>query len=372
MQFKWGWAAHGGTLAAVGLVGYFCGRIVAIPGTTRFWDIAAQPLATLFAGIGAITAGGLAFYNGHKSRELEADHHRESSTQEREANLRGRYTTAASQLADDNPAIREAGVYAIAALTDDWFRLGTSTGQLELAGSEQQVCVNLLCSYLRANRLVGEETGWDEETAELAVRATIVAVLRERLGTWKKQGVAAVNLSGAYLARAQMTEIDLSGADLSGACLSSAKLVRSNLERANLSDCDLSDTDFGLAQMHRAILAGVRGHETNFSHADLTAAIMASAVLKESDFENCQLVGANFLFADLEGSDVFKADFSDARLHSTNLRNVDFSTCNLTRARLDQSTNLDLSKLPSSDRMQDAELPVPENMPGNAASSEVT
>ena len=125
----------------VGLgVGYLTGRFVAVPGSTEFWDIAAQPAATALAGFGAITAGYLAFRNGQKSRE-----------QERESGLRERYTTAAQQLADDNPAIREAGVYALAALGDDWIWYGELTRQPQLGHSELQVCVNLLCSYLRAN-----------------------------------------------------------------------------------------------------------------------------------------------------------------------------------------------------------------------------
>ncbi|NKS70673.1 hypothetical protein GS584_18890 [Rhodococcus hoagii] len=292
MQFKWGWVARGGSLVAAGVVGYFVGRIVAIPGTTPFWNIAAQPLATLFAGIGAITAGCLAFYNGHRSREQEADHHRDSATQERESGLRERYTAAAGQLADTKPAIREAGVYAIAALTDAWYRFGKSTDQFELSGSEQQVCLNLLCSYLRANRSVGKSVSWNDESEEVAVRATIIAVLRERLGTWKKQGVSSVDLSGAYLPRARLRGINLSGADLSGADLSHAWLKGSNLERANLSDCVLTGTELAKARMHRALLVGAHASEADFTGAHLKSARLDAAKLDDVDFSRCSLASA--------------------------------------------------------------------------------
>ncbi|MBJ7323759.1 MAG: hypothetical protein JHC70_15630 [Rhodococcus sp.] len=91
-----------------------------------FWQIAAQPIATLFAGLGAITAGALAFMNGQRHRQQDALHYRETSIRESEARLRDRYTTAVSQLADESAAIREGGVYALASLLDDWGRLGWS------------------------------------------------------------------------------------------------------------------------------------------------------------------------------------------------------------------------------------------------------
>lgn len=359
MQFKWGWVARGGALAAVGLLGYFIGRIVVIPGTAPFWDIAAQPLATLFAGAGAITAGGLAFYNGHRSREQEAHHHRDSTTQERESGLRERYTTAAGQLADTNPAIREAGVYAIAALTDAWHRFGVSTDQFELAGSEQQVCVNLLCSYLRANRLVGKNVDWDQESEELAVRATIVAVLRERLRTWRKQGVSAIDLSGAYLPRAQMKGIDLSGANLSRADLSLAWLKSANLARANLSDCDLTGAGFAKARMNRALLIGAYASEADFTDANLKSAKLDAAKLGEADFSRGTLASTSLTSADLTGAEVAHVNLSHARLRGANLTGIDLSTCNLTGTRLDGAENLDFSKLPGNEAMRGAELPHP-------------
>jgi hypothetical protein len=50
--------------------------------------------------------------------------------------LNERFTTAAGQLGDDKPAVRLAGVYAMAGLADDW-------------PQQRQTCVDVLCAYLR-------------------------------------------------------------------------------------------------------------------------------------------------------------------------------------------------------------------------------
>jgi uncharacterized protein YjbI with pentapeptide repeats len=47
-----------------------------------------------------------------------------------------RFTTAADQLGSDKPAVRLAGVYAMAGLADDW-------------EAKRQTCVDVLCAYLR-------------------------------------------------------------------------------------------------------------------------------------------------------------------------------------------------------------------------------
>jgi hypothetical protein len=50
--------------------------------------------------------------------------------------LNERFATAAEQLGSDKPAVRLAGVYAMAGLADDWEK-------------NRQTCVDVLCAYLR-------------------------------------------------------------------------------------------------------------------------------------------------------------------------------------------------------------------------------
>src|SRR5579859_2706359 len=56
--------------------------------------------------------------------------------EQRTRTLNERFTTAAEQLGNDKPAVRLAGVYAIAGLADDW-------------KENRQTCVDVLCAYLR-------------------------------------------------------------------------------------------------------------------------------------------------------------------------------------------------------------------------------
>lgn len=151
-----GWRAAGIPAALTsggGLIGYLIGRSVEVPLPSAFWDLAAQPLATAAAGAGAITAGYLALHNGSKTRALDAQHHTDTMNRDRVADFRSRYTTAAQQIGNtDSAAIREAGIYAISALVDDWLRYGEDSDQRALSHTQARACVNLLCSYLRANR----------------------------------------------------------------------------------------------------------------------------------------------------------------------------------------------------------------------------
>jgi hypothetical protein len=84
------------------------------------------------------------------------------------ADLRARYAKAAEQLGNPAAAVRLAGVYALAALADDWHEAGNF--------QQQVVCVDLLCAYLRMP--------YDPNVAdsgEKEVRQTILSSIRERM-----------------------------------------------------------------------------------------------------------------------------------------------------------------------------------------------
>jgi uncharacterized protein YjbI with pentapeptide repeats len=56
--------------------------------------------------------------------------------EQRTQTLNERFATASEQLGSDKPAVRLAGVYALAGLADDW-------------AENRQTCVDVLCAYLR-------------------------------------------------------------------------------------------------------------------------------------------------------------------------------------------------------------------------------
>lgn len=69
---------------------------------------------------------------------LKAQSHQLDRTlaEQRTRTLNERFTTAAEQLGSDKPAVRLAGVYAMAGLANDW-------------EENRQTCVDVLCAYLR-------------------------------------------------------------------------------------------------------------------------------------------------------------------------------------------------------------------------------
>ncbi|NKR52916.1 hypothetical protein GS481_01840 [Rhodococcus hoagii] len=306
--------------AFAGAVGYSIGRVVAVPGPTAFWDIAAQPVATAFAGAGAITAGALAYLNGQRTRRLDAKHHAAEDARDRESSLRERYSEAARQLADPSPAIREAGVYAIAALADDWYRFGTLHDEHKLGKSEQRTCVNLLCSYLRANRLPDVATPLDRaialsypgtaskerdaaaqnyreavgaEREEQSVRATILSVFRDRMDRWREEGVTSLDLGGANLRDGDLHGVDLSDSNLREADLSRADLCRANFRNSNLDGARMSQTRARATAFTYALMANVEANQADFTGAS---------------FRSADLVGGKF-----DGANFEEADLSDAQ-----------------------------------------------------------
>ena len=71
-----------------------------------------------------------------KTLEAQSDQLDRTLAEQRTRTLNERFATAAEQLGSDKPAVRLAGVYAMAGLADDW-------------EENRQTCVDVLCAYLR-------------------------------------------------------------------------------------------------------------------------------------------------------------------------------------------------------------------------------
>lgn len=94
----------------------------------------------------------------------------ERNSHEQVRDLRERFTTAAGQLGNDAPAVRLAGIYAMAGLADDWLQREQP--------EEAQCCIDVLCAYIRTPR----RTRTDEDArADLEVRQTIIRTITNRL-----------------------------------------------------------------------------------------------------------------------------------------------------------------------------------------------
>lgn len=290
------------------------------------WFNAARTTVTL---VGIVGLGGAAFLAYRKQVSTEATHLLEQSS-----GLRDRYTTVAEQLGHDSTAIRLAGVYALASLADDWHDFGND--------DERQVCVDLLCAYLRTERpnrlpdtalpaplrgvrrVAGQRlhpsppsANRDEDREEKNVRNAIVSLIKTRSGSWT---------AGRWM----RCHFDLSGADLSGADLTLAELRWPNLKDTNLSRANFTQT-----YLYGAVLAGANLYGAIMVNAQLPHSILLDADLTLADLADADLSHTNLFHTKLIGTDLSGADLSGADLTHADLTDADLTGANLTGAKLD-------------------------------------
>ncbi|WP_433734922.1 pentapeptide repeat-containing protein (plasmid) [Nocardia sp. CA-129566] len=261
-----------------------------------------QPYATVITGALAVVVALIALTGVLLTRSQAERHFSRTHALEQTKGLRERYTTCAEQLAHTSPAVRQAGVYGLAALADDWNN--------RTLHEEARVCLDLLCAYLRAS------TGPEDQE----VRHSIAAVIRRHADQWSRYRY---DLHGADL-----TSADLTGAKLIGANLTDAKLRHTNLHEAKLPSADLTRADLTDADLTSAHLFG-----TDLTGANLTAAYVASADLTHADLTGADLTSANLASADLASADLTGANLASAHLFSANLTDAD-----LTDVAYDEST----------------------------------
>ncbi|MFC8314194.1 pentapeptide repeat-containing protein [Gordonia sp. NPDC057258] len=208
-KLKWGIGGlAAATIYTAPVVGYTL--LVTDENWGDFWRTAATPYGTTTAGLFALGAAGIAFYNGHQERmrntavedrrAAETDRQHEAET---ERALRQRYTTAVEQLANSTNTISQAGVYAIAALADDWLTIN-KTG-------DAQTCVNLLCSYLRTTPSdVDPTTPLPDQPVRDTILSTITAHLRDNTPgeSWQRLDY---DFTGAHLTNANFESTQFRG-----------------------------------------------------------------------------------------------------------------------------------------------------------------
>ena len=121
--------------------------------------------------------------------------------EQRTRTLNERFATAAEQLGSDKPAVRLAGVYAMAGLADDW-------------EENRQTCVDVLCAYLRMpyEPDPGQDAPQPQRLAFRAIREVRHTVIRVITAHLKKD--AAVSWQGLNF---DFTGVVFDGGDFSGA-----------------------------------------------------------------------------------------------------------------------------------------------------------
>jgi uncharacterized protein YjbI with pentapeptide repeats len=234
------------------------------------------------AGAGALAALIVA-YRRQKVAESAAALDRASAQLERTRVYNELFTAAAAQIGDEKPAIRLAGVYAMAGLADDW-------------PENRQTCVDVLCAYLRMpyDPDPGEEAPVPERLAFRAdreVRHTVIRVITAHL----KDG-AAVSWQGLSF---DFTGVVFDGGDFSRAEFSGGKV---GFSRAEFSG---GDVGFGGAQFSGGTVdfggAQFSGGTVDFSGAQFSGGTVDFGFARFSggtvDFGGAQFSGGTVYFS---------------------------------------------------------------------------
>ena len=163
------------------------------PAPANFWEIAAQPFATGFAGLAAIGAAWIAWQVAARNRLQLKDQFEKAHDLDQLRGLRERYTAIGELLANKSATVRSAGIYGISSLADDWLARGNM--------QEAQSCVDLLCSYMR------QPYNPHTDADDLDVRDNIVGVIanhvnRNAVNTWSD---LVFDFEGAYFRDANFT-----------------------------------------------------------------------------------------------------------------------------------------------------------------------
>jgi uncharacterized protein YjbI with pentapeptide repeats len=164
--------------------------------------------AAIIAGAVSLLTLVPAVYTTRKQLKEQQDELKRTLAQQRDQTLNERFATAADQLGSDRPpAVRLAGVYAMAGLADDWEK-------------NRKTCVNVLCAYLRLPYT--PEPGDDAPAkkrldfyASREVRRTVIQVIAAHLRKGAEPSWQGIDLD--------FTGVVFDGGDFSGAVFSDAK-----------------------------------------------------------------------------------------------------------------------------------------------------
>lgn len=223
---------------------------------------------------------------------------------ETERALRERFVTTVNLLSDESPVNRQAALFALGSLADDWDAFG--------APHEVQVCIEVLTAYLRAPLRQGEvRTSPQEITVKQAGYSVISEHLRRAEHSWNQRSIS---LAGVHidfsieLSDVRLSEdgfVSLRGARvLEGGSVSLRKLrveagqisfdhvtiekggnvsfYDATFENSALSFGDVHVVDGGFVSFHKVRVAdGGMMHFNNLTIADRSRMSISSATVAE-------------------------------------------------------------------------------------------
>jgi uncharacterized protein YjbI with pentapeptide repeats len=251
-------------------------------------------------------------------------------TEQRSRTLNERFGAAAEQLGSDKPAVRLAGVYAMAGLADDW-------------EENRQICVDVLCAYLRMpyEPDPGPALGHKEQRlafeASREVRHTVIRVITAHL---KKD--AAASWQGLNF---DFTSVFFDGGDFTGAEFSGGEVSFYNAKflggEVNFTGAEFSGgrVDFTGAEFSGGLVdftsSSFSGGTVYFNDAQFSGGLV--------DFDTARFSGGTVHFS---GARFFGGlvNFDTARFSGGT---VDFTSSSFSGGEVDFSGAREWSKSPA-------------------------
>ena len=266
-------------------------------------------------------------------------------TLSREGQVTERYTKAIEQLGSDKLDVRIGGIYALERVARDSARDHPTVMEVLTAfirehsheketpsgpGSQEQA--RSTRSWLGLGLATWTRTRTTRTPSQQQVRSTrpdiqaAVTVVGRRN---PKRDIRPIDLTGANLFGADLTDaksddVSLFGATLTrvagtGADLALANLTRADLTRANLARADLTGANLAGADLTRADLTGADLTAATLAGATLAGATLARAILAGVILDRAILAGADLALANLADADLTRADLTGADLTGANL-----------------------------------------------------
>jgi Pentapeptide repeats (8 copies) len=219
----------------------------------------------------------------------------------REGQITERFSRAVDQLGSDKLDVRLGGLYTLERIAAD-------------SPADRRTIQAILGAYVRTHApwLVGSPEGPVHPTPTV-----------DRRLPWLQHRAADVQAAMILLGRRPpvpnefqlyLSRVDLRGAFLHDARLTNALLRHANLARAQmvgvrLERADLQDTDLRQANLQRARLSGANLRRSYLQGADLRGADLSRADLHGADLSGAQLEGTDFTGARFDDSTVWPDGF---------------------------------------------------------------
>ena len=303
------------------------------------WLTNGESGSTTIRNIGLVIGAGLALWltvRRIKVADRQAETAQKSLLTAQKGLLHDRYQKCAEMLGGGLPAVRLGGIYALR-------QLATEHPEPFLP-----LVVRQYCAFVRhpfesndgeaGGRSPAPEGGSEGLREDVRAAMESIVLLNSDPKTRKEMMGLSLDLSGANLSGANLSEVDLSRANLSNANLFLASLSGADLSNANLFRADLSRVILSHANLSRALLLGANLSGSNLSGANLTGAHLSGVDLSGAELCGAILSGADLADANLSRTNLSGAILSGAEILTSSLPSTDLRPVRrLTQDQLDRA-----------------------------------